>query len=105
MHKFSLIPKKDYNDIILSRINQRQSQILMHSCIYYTYCTSIISDKSFDNWCKELVYLQKNYPKETQKSKYYERFIGFDGTTGFNLDYSDFLLKARWLIDYDKKHK
>lgn len=89
-------------DEILSKINRRQAQILLHSCIYYKYATSIISDATFDSWAKELVKLRKDYPDIAFSSRYNNRFINFDGTTGFNLYTEDFDAKARWFIDNEK---
>ena len=91
--------EENINRYILSTINQRQAQMLIHSRIYYVYGTSVITDAKFDEWAKELVYMRKQYPKEALESKYNNRFINWDGTTGFHLETDDFDKKARWLIE------
>ena len=99
----TLKPKTlDHN--IIDRINQRQVQMLIHSCIYYTFQTSVIPDATFDRWAKELVQLQSQYPEETKQTLYYTQFIGWDGTTGYRLNTYMWEKKAKWLIEqYDKK--
>lgn len=87
---------------ILEKINRRQNQILLHSCIYYKFGTSIISDAQFDDWSKELVTLRKENPEIAKQSRYNNRFINFDATTGFNLYYEDFIKKAEWFINNER---
>ena len=56
MKKNNLFVTATKNSIdILEKINRRQNQILLHSCIYYKLATSITSDAQFDDWSKELV--------------------------------------------------
>ena len=66
-------------------INRRHFQIALHSTIYYLYDTNIIEDFQYDKLCRDLVELQKLYPKEVRKSPLYEAFKDFDGSTGFHL--------------------
>jgi NAD-dependent DNA ligase len=49
---------------------------------------NIISDHQFDKFCVDLVQLQDEYPEETKQSVYYKEFVGFDGSTGFDLPYN-----------------
>lgn len=77
-----------FNVTIIEKINQRQRQILVHSFIYYQLNDNVISDTLFDKFCKELLQLQEDYPTETKISVYYKEFIGFDGSTGFDLPYN-----------------
>lgn len=66
-------------------IKRRHFQIALHSTIYYLYDTNIIEDFQYDKLCRDLVELQKLYPKEARKSPLYEAFRDFDGSTGFHL--------------------
>ena len=66
-------------------IRRRRRQILVHSCIYYRLGTSIITDKQFDEWARELVDLQNSYPQISKSLEFYEDFKNWDATTGFNL--------------------
>lgn len=80
----------DYVDETAALILQRRHQILVHSYLYYHYNMSLISDSQFDAWAKELVKLQADNPQLSEKVFYYRNaFRGFDGTTGFDLPYTD----------------
>ena len=75
--------------VIAEKIQQRRLQILVHSCIYYELNTSIITDQQWDTWAKELVSLQKQYPKIAEQVIWQDAFKDFDGSTGFNLPVKD----------------
>ena len=77
-----------YKPTTTELIQRRRYQILVHSYLYYDLGETIISDYDFDIWSKELVDLQAQYPKESKDAKYYEEFIGFDGSSGFDLPYN-----------------
>lgn len=80
----------DYVDETAALILQRRHQILVHSYLYYHYNMSLISDSQFDTWAKELVQLQADNPQLSEKVYYYrDAFRGFDGTTGYDLPYTD----------------
>lgn len=70
---------------ILELIKRRRRQLVVHSIIYYRLNDSIITDKQFDMWARELVKLQKEYPDLSKEVELYEDFQDWDGTTGFNL--------------------
>lgn len=72
-------------DEIRSLILRRRLQILVHSCIYYELDGNLISDRTWSTWAKELVKLQKEYPRIARRVDYAQEFQGFDGSTGFNL--------------------
>jgi NAD-dependent DNA ligase len=76
--------KNIYNET-LSKINQRQRQIIVHSVLYYRFNTNIITDETFDKWARELVQLQKDFKELTKDSAFYMTMQDFDGTTGFHL--------------------
>lgn len=75
-------------------IRRRRRQILVHSCIYYRFGTSIVEDSTFDEWAYELVELQKNNPKISKSTLLYDEFKDFDGSTGFDLPTGE-----PWVVD------
>ena len=74
---------------IYELIQQRRLQLLVHSRIYYVLNNNIISDKQFDEFAKELVQLQKDYPQISKDVIFYNAFKNWDGTTGFDLPLED----------------
>lgn len=98
----------DYDNPTAALILQRRHQILVHSYLYYHYSISLISDKQFDDWAKELAQLQIDNPQLSEKVFYYkDAFKGFDGTTGFDLPYTDprIVRKAELLLKTVNKSK
>lgn len=92
-------------DEIRSLILRRRLQLLVHSYIYYDLNHNLISDDTWSGWAKELVQLQKDYPKVASRVDYHEAFIGFDGSTGFDLPYRqpEIMNKANWLVENHKE--
>lgn len=74
---------------ILSKINRRQRQILVHSCLYYQFNENLIQDHVYDAWSKELAELIRDCPREFQNSVYSAAFTDYDGCSGFDLPFSD----------------
>lgn len=72
---------------IASRIRQRRYQMLVHSYLYYQLGTSIIEDLTFDRWARELVRLQTDFPEIASNVEFHKDFIGFDGTSGYDLPF------------------
>lgn len=101
MAKRSLLPVSApvLDTSIVAMITRRRRQLMVHSAIYYRLGTSLIEDKLFDKWAYELVDLQKKYPEESKKADLYEDFKDWDGTTGYNLNYTGFLGLADYLIN------
>lgn len=91
-------------DEVWSLILRRRLQILIHSCLYYHMNTNIITDGQWDQWAKELVQLQKDFPKIASKVDFHRDFRDFDGATGFHLPYKneDIIRKTRWLLEYGR---
>lgn len=83
------------NNQIVEKIQQRRLQLLVHSCIYYEYNTNIISDAKWNEWAHELVQLQIDYPEESKQAIRYDEFIGFDGSTGFDLPIQEEWVKQK----------
>lgn len=71
--------------MIAELIARRRRQLYVHSTIYYRLGTSIIDDSTFDRWAYELRDLQRDYPAESAVAPLAAEFIGWDGTTGFEL--------------------
>lgn len=86
-------------------MNRRQRQILVHSCLYYRWDYNIIDDHTYDYWCKELAELIVQHPEEFKKTVYYQDYIGFDGSTGFDLPSGnpEIVSTAYHLMEYHKK--
>lgn len=70
-------------------IQQRRLQLLVHSYIYYKMNHNVISDKKWDEWAKELVKLQKEYPEISENVVYYEAFKDWDASSGAFLPLDD----------------
>ena len=94
---------------ILSLINRRERQLLVHSYIYYELDDSIIPDDQWSKWGFELAQLRDEYPDIYERSEYADAFRNFDGSTGFDLYgfymHSDIISKALYLLQINKKGK
>lgn len=90
---------------VVELINRRRHQIIVHSAIYYEYNDNLITDTTFDNWCKELVQLSTDFPIEAREAGLHREFEGFDGSTGAFLPYHDYrtMAKAEYLIKNKRK--
>lgn len=95
------------NDEIAELIQRRRLQILIHSCIYYEFNESIISDTKWSEWALELEQLQTQYPKIAEKVIWNDAFKNFDHSTGCGLPMREpwVTQKARWLIEYARRNK
>ena len=71
--------------MLLSRMNQRERQLLVHSYIYYELNDSIIPDDKWSRWAAELAELRDAHPDIFKQSAYAEAFADFDPSTGYNL--------------------
>lgn len=94
-------------DKILSLINRREHQLLVHSYIYYELDDSIIPDDQWSKWGFELGELRNKHPDIYERSEYADAFRNFDGSTGFDL-YSvymrpEIINKALYLLKLNKK--
>ena len=80
---------------IADLIQRRRLQLLIHSCIYYELNANIISDKQWDEWARELVKLQAEYPTISEKVCMYEDFKDWDASTGAFLPIRTVEVKSR----------
>lgn len=78
-----------YDDPIAEKIQRRRYQILVHSLLYYELDINLVTDAKWAEWGKELAELQTTYPDVASRIIFAEAFKGFDGSTGFNLPYTD----------------
>lgn len=62
---------------------------MVHSFLYYQLNTNIISDYTYDKWSYELAELMNNNKEIAAKSGYYNGFKNFDGSSGYDLPYSN----------------
>lgn len=83
---------------VAEKILQRRAQMLVHSCLYYEFDTNIIPDTKWDEWARELVQLQKDYPEISKEVRWYEYFEDWDASTGAFLP-----LKDEWVIKKAKE--
>jgi NAD-dependent DNA ligase len=60
------------NQQIEELILRRRKQFLVHSFLYYKCNENLISDTTYDKWCKELYQLQKEYPEIAAKVQYHD---------------------------------
>lgn len=88
-------------------IQQRRLQLLVHSCIYYELNKNLIPDLTWDRWARELVKLQEQYPDIAKEVIYADAFLGFDGSTGFDLPIRDdwVIMKAKQLCRGKQEQK
>lgn len=92
-------------DSVLSMINQKEQQILIHSILYYRLGCSIWSDDTWNHTAKELQKLVESYPEQFKESILYEEFKGFSWVSGYDLPLYDnkYTAKAMWLMEEAKK--
>lgn len=83
--------------MVAEKILQRRAQMLVHSCLYYEFDINIIPDTKWDEWARELVQLQKDYPEISKEVRWYEYFEDWDASTGAFLP-----LKDEWVIQKAK---
>lgn len=91
---------------LLSLINRRERQILVHSYIYYELDQNLIPDSTWTKWAFELAELRDKHPDIYKRSVYSWAFIDFDGSTGFDL-YSAYMRpeivnRATYLVNIAK---
>ena len=83
---------------IAELIQRRRLQLLIHSCLYYNMDTNIVSDKKWDEWARELVKLQKDYPELSNNVCWSEAFADWDASSGAFLPLDD-----PWVIRIAKR--
>lgn len=88
------------NESVLELIQRRRLQLLIHSCIYYEYNESLVTDEQWKNWAMELETLQNEYKVESELAPWTDAFREFDHSTGFNLPTTDpwVMGTARWIL-------
>ena len=73
---------------MIQKISFMQRVILIHSYLYYQLDNSVISDKEFDDACKQYLTLVENANSiDLMYTDYFYAFKDFDGNTGFDLIY------------------
>jgi NAD-dependent DNA ligase len=96
-------------EIMRELIARRRRQILVHSCLYYQYNESIVSDTQYDTWARELAQLQADYPVEAAAAVYAKDFADFakESVTGFDLPFAnpEIVRTAAQLLRIHKKRR
>lgn len=64
-------------------VNFLQRKIIVNSIAYYELDNPVLSDKQYDELCRQLVSLQKTV--DISNTQYGYCFQDFDGSTGFDL--------------------
>ena len=95
--------KKEIAELIL----RRRLQILVHSCLYYEFDTSLVTDATWASWAKELTKLQSDFPDIASNVKWADEYVDFDPSTGYNLPVRDpwVTRKARQLMLWNGRYK
>lgn len=87
-------------------INYLQRKIILNSIAYYHLNTNKLTDKEYDELCRQLVEMQKDF--DIDSTQYGYVFYDFDGSTGFDLcdrltpHDREYLLHIAKLVCYDK---
>jgi hypothetical protein len=82
------------------KINLLQRWIIVQSLLYYHSHLTLVSDEKYDSNCRQLLELKKKYKSSFKKSRYYNCFYDFDGTTGYHL-YKRLKYEDKAAIDRD----
>ncbi|HHX23828.1 MAG TPA: hypothetical protein GX723_07460 [Thermoanaerobacterales bacterium] len=92
---------------IAELIQRRRLQMLIHSKLYYDMDTSLVTDKQFDEWGRELVQLQKDNPEIAKRICFAEAFKDWDASTGAFLPLQDpwVIRKAQQLLNINRNMK
>jgi len=80
---------------VKSKIRQRRSQMLIHSCLYYEMDESIVSDHEWQEWADELEQLQTNNPEQCKIDFFDFEFRDWTGGTGNHLPLRDPWVSAK----------
>lgn len=91
---------------IISLIQRRRLQILVHANIYHVHGDNLIDDYTYTQWTYELVKLQQKYPELAEQVEYADAFRNYQGASAIGLPYRDDRIesKALQLLRYHDKH-
>ena len=78
---------------VLELMVRRRRQLLIHSYIYYGRGTSLISDRQWDRWARELERLNAEYPVLAGTGDFAGAFHKFTSASGYYLSY-----QSGWVV-------
>ena len=85
LFKFLEVCNLGNQNAVLSKINQLEQQILVHSILYYRLGCSIWSDERWNFTARKLQLLVEQNPELFKESILYEEFKGFSWVSGYDL--------------------
>lgn len=90
---------------VLTKMNQLQQQILVHSILYYRLGTSIWSDDKWNYKAKELQALAEAHPELYRESILFEEYKSFSWVSGYDLPlyHPHYTAVAVWLMEEARK--
>lgn len=74
-------------------IRSRRTMLLIHSFLYYTANSPVISDNTWQSYANELVILQDTYPELCKIGFYDEAFVDWDSSTGMHLPSDEWVIE------------
>lgn len=93
--------KKKSIETTLEKLKRLRSNMLVHSYLYYTLDSPIISDDAWQKKAQQLVNLQKKFKKHI--NFYDKEFKDWDGSTGMHLPADSWVVaKGNQLLRYLK---
>lgn len=97
----------DYEkDPVTKRIHTLRNLILYHSCAYYEFGESFVSDHQWSEWARELYTMQLCHPDKAAQMPYSEEFKDFDYSSGYDLKIPENVRqKVRETISRHKKQE
>ena len=86
---------------LIDRVKHLRRALTIHSYIYYTLDTNIITDHQWQKLANELSYIQTEYPELQIVNLWDSEFKDWNGSTGIHLSKEPYVVrKANQLLNY-----